>query len=101
MIVVLPRDKRTREICQLYVAAGLVLAFIDVSCGCSITWLIVVGTGICIHGLEVTAKLEYNQCLASMLASSLFMVQALVGDKSICFRRPSAKHVHLCSSNHC
>ena len=32
-------SKRMRGICQLYVAAGLVLAFIDGSCGCSIPWL--------------------------------------------------------------
>ena len=32
-------SKRIRGICQLYVAAGQVLAFIDGSCGCSIPWL--------------------------------------------------------------
>ena len=45
---------------QLYVAAGLVLAFMDVSCGCSITWVIDVEIGICMHGLETVAKPKYD-----------------------------------------
>ena len=34
-------------------------------------------------------------------ASSLFMLHALVGNRSICFLRPSTKHVSLFSSKQC
>ena len=56
------------EICQFYVAAALAMTFVDVSCGCSMTWVIAVGTEIRINGLEAVARAGYELCLAAVLA---------------------------------
>ena len=39
--------------------------------------------GIRINSLEVVAEPDYDQCLPAILASSLFMLQALVRNRSI------------------
>ena len=97
----LQNRKKWRGVCQLYVAAGLGLAFMDLSCRCSMILVIDVEIGMCMHGLEVVAKPEYDQCLPAKLASSLFMLQALVGNRSIWYMRARAEHVHLFSYNQC
>ena len=83
-MVVLSREN-TKGVYQLYVVVGLVLAFMDLGRSCSIIWVVVVEIRVCMYGLKVVASpsVEYDQCLATMLASSLFMLQALVRDRSI------------------